>query len=138
MKIQHTKGNLILVNTYMPTAGTHTNVKYEEVVDEIHEPIQKFYPDHGIFWVGDMIAYPDRAKSPYDKKFIQLCSENKLEVCKKLPPKSTTFHYFNEHSSSRIDLVVQPCDQPCLVKSATIGARNIINNSCQDPFIINL
>jgi hypothetical protein len=28
MKIQHTEGNLILVNTYMPTAGTHTDVKY--------------------------------------------------------------------------------------------------------------
>jgi hypothetical protein len=88
-------------------------------------------------WVGDMNADPGRAKSPNYKKFIQLCSEDKLEVCKKLLPNST-FHHFNGHSSSRIDLVVQPCDQPCMVTSTAIDTRNPMNNSCHDPIIIDL
>jgi hypothetical protein len=84
-----------------------------------------------------MLILTGITKSPNDKKFIQLCSEDKLEVCKKLLQKPA-FYHFNGHSSSRIDLVVQPCDQPCLVTSATIDTKKPMNNSCHDPIIIDL
>ena len=63
LQIKHNKGSLILINSYMPTAGTHTNATYEGVTDEIYEILQKHYPQQDVIWLGDLNADPLRASS---------------------------------------------------------------------------
>ena len=65
LQIQNTKGTVLLANTYMPTAGTHTDIKYEDVADEGHELMQKYHTENYLLWVGDMNANPNNDKKSY-------------------------------------------------------------------------
>ena len=67
VKIHTSNGYIIVINTYMPTEGTHIEADYSSLLDEVFEVVQKYSSDAKALWVGDMNALPDRRHTKNDK-----------------------------------------------------------------------
>ena len=102
----HTSRNdIVLINTYMPSDGTHTDANYASILDEVYKLYQKFSPGARVIWTGDMNASPERHKTKNDKMFTTFCKENNL-IISPHTPNEPTFHHFNGKSFSKIDYFV--------------------------------
>ena len=127
---------ILLINTYLPTEGTHTGIKYHDITDEVYEVIQKYQPGHHIIWTGDMNADLERNTTSNDRALKAFCKENSLLV-NPLLPSPPTFHHFNKISHSRIDLVIHPDKQEQLMRKVTTDSHNPINTSCHDAVVMH-
>ena len=125
-----TNPETILVNTYMPTEGA-ANADYSEVLDEVYEVANK-YSMPTLLWTGDINADVHRDKpSRNDAAFKEFCKENYLQVSNSMPP-TPTFHHFNGHSKSTIDLFIhRVTENP--ISAITIEERNPTNTGPHDP-----
>ena len=47
---------LVLINTYMPAAGTLADSEFSEILDEVYEVIQKYSASNTVLWIGDINA----------------------------------------------------------------------------------
>ena len=133
VKINSEPEPTILINTYMPTMGS-ANAEYEEILDEVHELLQKF-TGYNVIWTGDINAMTQRPKpTKNDDQFKAFCSENDLIASNKMPT-NPTFHHFNGVSTSQIDLFIfihhSLAENP--IKQITIQSRNPLNTSMHDP-----
>jgi len=117
----------ILINTYMPTEGTHTEDTYEEILDEIHTLKEK-YKEHSLIWAGDINADPKRAKSSNDKKLHLFISEENLKIFPILDDQPT-FYHFNGKSTSSIDKFISDSSP---AHPTTVDQRNPLNSSSHD------
>ena len=85
--------NILLINAYMPTSGSLTGDKYDEVLDEIHTLTHK-YDDLTPIWTGDFNADTQRLKSPNDKCLEAFLNEEHMRKCPILD-NLPTYHHFN-------------------------------------------
>ena len=92
-KIHTTDGDVILINTYMPSDGSHSDADYNSLLDEVYEIYQKYSTSAKVLWLGDMNASPERNKSKNDKSFAAFCSENHLTVSLHAPSEPTYHHF---------------------------------------------
>lgn len=125
----------VIINTYMPTAGTHTKISYQDITDEVHELLEKYHPQLNMIWFGDMNADPQRATSNNDRMLKAFCEEEELVISDKI--QEPTYHHFTGTSRSKIDLVIQPAIQD-LIEDIKVDVRNPINLSCHDAIIAKL
>ena len=131
VKINSEPEPTILINTYMLTTGS-TNADYDEVLDEVHELLQKF-TGYNILWTGDINAMMQRQRpTKNDEQFSAFCSENELVVSEKMPA-NPTFHHFNSMSTSQIDLFIHHRLAESPINQITIQSRDPLNTSLHDP-----
>ena len=128
---------IVLVNTYMPAAGTHTGIRYSDIIDEVHEVLQKYRHNHHVLWAGDLNGDPARNTYPNDRTLIKFCSDENLTISPEMP-ETPTFHHFNGTSKSRIDLLILPKELPNLVNMMDVDRRHPTNTSCHDAVIAHL
>ena len=131
MKINSEPEPTILINTYMPTMGS-ANAEYEEILDEVHELLQKFNRiQRDLDW---RYKCNDSTAETYknDDQFKAFCSENDLIVSNKMPT-NPTFHHFNGVSTSQIDLFIHHRLAENPIKQITIQSRDPLNTSMHDP-----
>ena len=136
IQLQTSAGPTTIINTYMPTEGTHTKTKYSDITDEVFEMHQKYGKQY-ILWVGDLNGDTMRNKSNNDKQLAHFMHENGLQISP-LMPQCPTFHHFNGSSVSRIDLVIHPAHQPCIIKDIAIDSRNPVNLSTHDAIVVTM
>lgn len=117
----------------MPTAGTHSDVTYEEILDEVHELIEKYADNNQFIWTGDLNADPRRLTSNNDKALQRFCREENLAIFNNSTP---TYHHFSGNITSTLDHIIQPKNQN-LVTKCVIDSRDDINLSSHDSLIIN-
>ncbi len=98
---------LTIINTYMPTEGSHdSSCTYEEILDEVHVTLEKYSASGPVIWAGDLNACFNRTKYTNDKKLQRFCQETALTP----PLKSCTtpaYHHFNGFSAPRVDHVLE-------------------------------
>ena len=134
IKIQLEKGSMVLINTYLPTSGTHADVSYNDILDEVNEILLKYQPNNLVLWVGDMTR---ERRYKNDIQFRAFCESNGLQVSSKMPT-TPTFHHFNGHNTSCIDLVIQPVNQQNLIDYIHVDTRNPLNTSSHDAITVSL
>ena len=123
-------GNMILINTYMPSQGA-ANANYAEVLDEVHVLLTK-YSQYTPIWTGDLNASPVRNLSDNDIDFIQFCHEHGLQVSKHTPRVDTFYHNNGSGATSQIDHFVElRADQ--IIHSIQVLTRDPVNTSTHDP-----
>jgi hypothetical protein len=132
IQIETNTRTLVVINTYMPTSGTLTNIDYNEVLDEVFEIMSK-YSDSLLIWTGDINASSSRSPpSRNDVKLLAFLRGNKLEISPATPQKPTYFHFTGDITST-IDYFIVPIEQPNIISSIDVDERNHINTSCHDP-----
>jgi hypothetical protein len=138
LQVQTQAEPVIIINTYMPTSGSLTGIKYEEILDEVYG-IRMKYNGYKFIWAGDMNACPERASTQNDRHFIKFCAENELAESP-LTPKTPTFHHFNGYSTSRIDLFITDARDVDLIQEVSVDSRNPLNSSSHDAVsaVLNL
>ena len=119
---------ILLVNTYMPTEGA-ADSDYAEVLAEIETLIWS-NKDCKPVWVGDINGDISRMRTKNDHMLLQFLLENELEV-PSLMPEVPTFHHFNGHSASRIDLFIQSRHNK-VIEKLSVDIRNPINTGPHD------
>ena len=117
----------------MPTNGTHDDITYNEISDEIHELLEKFSPYCNFIWIGDLNGDPTRNRYPNDKALIQFCKEEKLSICDKI--QQPTYHHFMDDKKYHLDHIIQPAAQDDLIECVSVDQRNPINFSTHDAVI---
>ena len=132
IQVQTTHQCLAIANTYMPTNGTHDDVTYDEVTDEIHELLEK-YANCDFIWLGDLNGDPKRNRYPNDKALIQFCKDEELQLCEKIT--LPTYHHFVDNKKYNLDHFVQPSTQRDLILSIAVDQRNPLNLSTHDAVI---
>jgi hypothetical protein len=127
---------LFIINTYMPTQGSAS--AYDNLLDEVHEIIQKYRMEGDILWLGDMNASYHRLKpSANDKMFRTFCKENHLSPLDPLD-KQPTYHHFTGGITSRIDHILALADPSDIISSTYIEHRHPMNTSSHDPVIVDV
>ena len=127
---------IVIINTYMPAEGTHSNATYSGTLDEVHEILEKYGQTHQILWLGDINADPQRrVQRSNDRKFQQFCLQNQLSVSKHHPLTAT---YKRNEGQSCIDLLLQPVNQENLITSIKVDDENPINHSPHSAVIANI
>lgn len=135
LQVKSANTSMVLINSYLPTVGSHTGTRYDDVTDEILEIMHKYHPHNKLIWVGDINGDPDRGTSSNDRSLIKFCNDNDLKVSEKMPHCST-FYHFNKISQSMLDLVITPKQEHGIIKSICIDVRNPVNTSCHDAVFV--
>lgn len=128
--IHTTKEPILLINTYMPTEGTRTEDRYANVLDEIHELLQKF-PNCIPVWTGDINANNRRLKYSNDRLLMAFIKEENL-VTLQPPEDIPTFHHFNGTSKSTIDMFITREEYKERIGDVKVDERNPLNHSSHD------
>lgn len=101
--VETSVGPVAIVNTYLPTEGSHDKVhSYEDILDEVFELKQR-YPR--MIWAGDLNGDFNRCPpSSNDRKLVSFCHEMGFEATQDTEP---SYYHFSGNSSSRIDHILQ-------------------------------
>jgi len=135
-RIHTSEGDLVVINTYMPTDRTHSDADYNSLLDEVYEIFEKYSQTAKILWLGDMNASPERNKYKNDKLFTVFCKDNSL-IISPLSPNKPTYHHFDGKRVSKIDYFVHSIDEN-FIERIEIDIRNSTNTSTHDSLTATL
>jgi hypothetical protein len=139
IEIATNKQPIILINTYMPTQGSHDkSTDYNMVLDEIHEITEKYNKDHLLIWAGDLNASLKRQKpTTNDAALKKFC----LNYGYRYPagtPDTATYYHFAHNITSQIDYFMQLRHQSQIISEIQVDTRNPINTSSHDAVIASV
>ena len=126
---------IVLINTYMPTEGSHDKQSsYEDLLDEVHEITQKYQSTCDIIWAGDHNASFYRKKpTTNDRLFRAFCKEDNY-VPHPETEDTPTYHHFCGESKSRIDHVLSTSGKNIL-RTTSVDIRHHLNVGSHDAVI---
>ena len=121
----------VLLNSYMPTAGSQDC--YAQVLDEVHEILEKHATKCHFIWCGDLNASLTRCPpSSNDKKLRQFIKEADLITTANDPPKPT-YHHFMGGITSTIDHILTTKNHSAAITQFNVLSRQMTNLSSHDP-----
>ena len=136
----HTQNGFVtIINTYMPTEGTHDSENtYDDVLDEVHDIMQKYKSSSSIIWAGDLNGSLRRpSPTTNDRKLRKFFREEKLES-KITLEETPTYYHFNRRSTSQIDHIAQLQRDENKLTEVRVDQRNHVNTSSHDAVMANL
>ena len=132
-------GLVSIINTYMPSEGTHDQTAdYHSVLDEVNEITQKLKVNSKVIWLGDLNGSFIRAKqTSNDKALKAFCVETGYHS--KLSSRETpTYHHFSGQATSQIDHIMGISEQDDLINEVIVDVHNPHNVSSHDAVVATL